>query len=382
MSEWWLVIAAFWFWYFADCVKAGRTVRFVLSRACGRGDAAVHHEAVALTSILPLAWHVRTEDPPIAFSPEGLTNIPTGSAGRPAPAAVQGQVWSWEEVRELAQKHGRIFINGQEFCPVTPFTTLAGMRALIDGCKNRTPEARAAWLAGWVACWFRPAHLRRQRTVFLGRTGTLAIWAGFGFVLAAMLSVYVLFGSMLPLSTELAARVGRVLPLVGLYLIGVHLCIVVMGWRVHRRLLRKRGEARFNLLFSALLLPPQAYRLRSRIGAEFFHQAHPLAWLAVAAGKADFIEYARQTVADLRWPLVGGRLERQELAAAIGSWMRERIGGEVGRLLVQRGVTEAELLQAPKQDGAGSCVYCPRCQSQFTNREGRCPHGIELLPLK
>jgi len=381
MSEWWLVIAAFWFWYFADCLKAGRTARFVLSRAFGRGNAGVHHEAIALTSILPLAWHVRTEDPPIAFSPEGLTNVPVGSAGRPAPAALQGLAWSWDEVRELAQKKGRIFINGQEFCPVTPFTTLASMRALIDGCKNRTPEARAVWLAGQVACWFRPAHLRRQRTVFLGRTGVLAVWAGFGWALSAVLSAYVLFGSMLPLSAGLAAKLGQMLPLLGLYLIGVHFCIVVMGWRVHRRLLRKRGEARFNLLFSALLLPPQAYRLRSRIGAEFFQQAHPLAWLAVAAGKADFIEYARQTVADLRWPLSGARLERAELVASIGSWMHERIGGEVGRLLALRGVAEAELLAAPKRDSAGSCVYCPRCQSQFTNRTGRCPNGVELLPL-
>lgn len=381
MSEWWLVIAAFWFWYFADCVKAGRKARFVLSRACGRGDATVHHAAIAPVAILPSAWHVRTEDPPIAFSPEGLTNIPVGSAGRPVPSMLQGQVWRWEEVRELAEKSGRIFINGQEFCLVTPFTTLAGMRSLIDGCKNRTPEARAVWLAGRMACWFRPAHLRRQRTVLLGRTDALALWAGFGVSLAALLSAYVLFGGMLPLSAELAGRLGRGLPLLGLYLVGLHLCIVVMGWRVHRRLLPKRGEARFSLLFSALLLPPQAYRLRSRIGAEFFQQAHPLAWLAVAASKADFIEYARQAVADLRWPLQGGRLERPELAAAIGSWTRECVGGEIGRLLAQRGVSEAELLATPKRDSAGSCVYCPRCQSQFTNRAGRCPNGIELLPL-
>lgn len=381
MSEWWLVITAFWFWYFADCLKAGRTARFLLSRAFGRGDATVRHDAIALTSISPLTWYVRTEDPPIAFSPEGLSNMPIGSAGRPAPAPLRGQVWSWEEIRELAQKHGRIYINGQAFCPVTPFTTLASMRALIDGCKTRTPPARVAWLAGWVACWFRPAHLRRQRTVLLARTVTLAIWVSFGSALAALLSAYVLFGSRLPISAELAARVGQVLPLLALYLIGVHGCIVVMGWRVHRRLLRKRGEARFSLLFSALLLPPQAYRLRARIGAEFFQQAHPLAWLAVAADRADFIEYARQAVADLRWPLTGECSARPELAAAISSWMRERIGGEIERLLEQRGVTEAELLEVPRRDGAGSYVYCPRCQSQFTHREGRCPHGIELQPL-
>jgi hypothetical protein len=381
MSDWWLLIAAFWFWYFADCLKTGRRARFVLSRAFGRGDVEVHHGPVALTSLSPTSWHVRTEDPPIAFSPEGLTNIPVGSAGRPTPAPSQGQVWRWEEIRELAQKHGRIFINGQEFCPVTPFTTLAEMRALIDGCKSGTPEARAVWLAGRVAGWFRPTHLRRQRTVLLGRTKTLVIWASFGWLLSVLISAYVLGGSLLPLSEAWSDWLGRIIPLVLLYLLGVHLCVVVLGWRVHRRLLRKRGEQRFSLLFSALLLPPQAYRLRSRIGAEFFQQAHPLAWLAVVADGTDFSDYARQAVADLRWPLAAGRCERPELAAAIGSWMRDCVGGEVGRLLKLRGVEEADLLKAPKRDSAESCLYCPRCQSQFTSREGRCPHGIALRPL-
>jgi hypothetical protein len=209
----------------------------------------------------------------------------------------------------------------------------------------------------------------------------LALWASFGFGLSALVSAYVLFGSMLALSTEWAAMLGRMTPLVLLYLLGVHLGLVVLGWRVHRRLLRQHGEARFNLLFSALLLPPQAYRLRSRIGVEFFQQAHPLAWLAVAVGETDFVEYARQAVADLRWPLTVGRLERPKLAASIGSWMRGRVGAEIGRLLKQRGVAEADLLQAPQRDTAGSCAYCPRCQTQFTSREGRCPHGIELRPM-
>lgn len=382
MSDWWLPVAAFWFWYFADCLKAGRRACLVVSRAWGHGDAGVHHGPVALTSVFPASWHVRTEDPPLAFSPEGLTNVPVGSAGRPAPAPSQGQVWRWEEVRELAEKHGRIFINGQEFCPVTAFTTLAEMRRLIEGCKNRTPEARSAWLLARVAGWFRPAHLRRQRRVLLGRTGTLAVWVSFGFLLSALVSAYVLGWSFLPLSAAWTDWLGRILPLVLLYLLGVHLAIVVLGWRVHRRLLRKRGEARFSLLFSALLLPPQAYRLRSRIGAEFFQQAHPLAWLAVAAGRTDFVDFARQAVADLRWPLAAGHRERPELATAISSWMGCCVGGEVGRLLKLRGVAEAELLKAPKRDSAESGLYCPRCQSQFTSREGRCPHGIALRPLE
>jgi len=382
MTEWWLLIAAFWFWYFADCLKAGLKPRFFLSRAFGRRRASVWHLPGAVIPPLPTASFVRTEDPPIAFSPEGLTNVPAGSAGRPAPAPVIGQSWRWEDVRQLGQSRGRIFINGQDFCAVTPFTTLAGLRALIDGSRNRTSKERAVWLTGQLACWFRPAHLRRQQTVLLGRTATLVALTSSAFAVTLLLSVYLLVGSALPVSVELAARLGKLLPAFGLYLLGLHLAIVVMGWRIHRRLMPKRGEERLNMMLSATMLPPQALRLRSRIGAEFFKPAHPLAWLAVLAGQKDFAEYARQAVADLRWPLVPVRNVDPALSATISAWMSERIAGEVDRLLLERGVDRAELLKTPEPDSAGSCAYCPRCRSQFTSAVARCPYGIKLLPLK
>jgi len=383
MSEWWLLIAAFWFWYLADCLKAGRKLRFVLSRSFGLGHASVSHSGVAVISASPLAWHVRTEDPPISFSPEGVSNVPVGSAGRPAPMPERVQVWRWDEIRQLAEKRGYIFLNGQAFCPVTSFTTLAGMRELIDGCKNRTPEARSAWLSARVACWFRPSHLRRQRNVLLGRTSNLVMFIGIGFFMALLASFYILFGSHLPVRAEQAVLIGRIFPLVGWYLLGLHLCIVVNGWWVHRHLLPKRGEARFSLLLSAALLPPQAYRLRSRIGTEFFQQAHPLAWLAIAAKKTTFVEYARQAVADLRWSLQPAYADETAamLGQAVSLWMRSHLSGEIEHLLRDRDVRAEELVQAPEPDGSESCAYCPRCNSQFTTSAGRCPRGIKLLPL-
>lgn len=378
MSQWWLLIAAFWFWYLADCVKPGRRARFVLSRAIGRGRAAASYGTVAAISTSPLGWHVRTEDPAVSFSPEGLSNVPVGSAGRPAPMPERAKVWRWEEIRQLTAKRGRIFINGEYFCPITPSTTAVGLRDLIDGCKNRTPAERAEWLAVRVAGWFRPARLRRQQRVLFGRTGGLAIWASFGLGLSLVVSAYLLLGGLLPIGDEQAARIGRFLPLLGLYLLGLHVCLVIAGWWAHRRLLPMRGEARFSLIFGALLLPPQAYRLRSRIGAEYFQAAHPLAWLAAAGRQGDFVLYAQQALADLRWPLAPAYLEdfSKPLCQAIGSWMRVRLETEIGRLLRERGVSETELLAPPKKDCAESRAYCPRCGCQFTVSEGRCPNGI------
>lgn len=382
MSEWWLPVVAFWFWYLADCVKTGRRARLVLSRGFGGVRARAMHGTVAAVAPSPLGWQVRTEDPPVSFSPEGLSNVPVGSVGRPAPMPVRARAWRWEDIRGLSARRGRIFINGEFFCPVTPFTTAAGLRALIDGCKGRAPAERAAWLETQVAEWFRTEKLARQQRLLAGRTGNLAVWAGLGAALALLVSAYLGFGGLLPLGDELSARIGRVLPLLGLYLAGLHVCLVVAGWVAHRRLLPKRGEARFSLIFGALLLPPQAYRLRARIGAEFFRTAHPLAWLAAVGRQEDFAFFARQALADLRWSAaVHTEAGEAALVQQISSWMKERVAVEFARLLRRRGVDEAELLAAPKKDGPGSCAYCPRCGSQFTTREGRCPQGVELRPF-
>lgn len=384
MSEWWLLVAVFWFWYFADCVKLGRKARFLLSSPLGAGRASVREGTVAITPLLPAAWLAWSEDAPFCFSPDGLANVPVGSAGRPGPVPQRPQVWTWEEITQIAEARGWLYVNGQSFCPVTPFTTAAELRKLIDGCKGRPREERERWLRLRVALWFRVAHLRRRRAVMLGRTAGLAVLASVAFVLAALVSSYLLLSPLLALSHEMSDRIARFLPVLGWQLLGLHLIIVACGWWAHRRLMPARTEMRFSVVFSALLLPPQAYRLRVRVCAEDAELAHPLAWMIATAKPAHWGPYATNVIADLRWPVPLRCAEngRDILLQQVSSWARAACFEQVSRVLGDGGLTVEQLLQPPQPDSAESCLYCPRCNSQFTSTAGSCPHGIKLLPIR
>lgn len=380
MSDWALIVTVFWLWYFADCVKIGRRQRFVLGGVRGGGKGRVKFGPVTLAPVWPVSWKAEAEDPTVAFSPEGLSNVAVGSAGRPSPMPERAVAWRWEEIRGLAEKRGEIHINGAYFCRATPLVSGKVLRALIDGAKARSGLERERWLERRVADWFRVERLKRERRLLAGRTAWLAEGGTVGAVLAAGASLYLFFGDRLGLGAEAAEQVGRMAPGLGWGLAALHLWLVVEGWRVHRRLMPTAGEGRLNLMMSVAFLPPQAYRLRNRIGAEYLsRQVHPLAWIAAVAPKEEFEVYARQALADLEWPLQpvrdGGA---EQLEQAISSWMRRRVRAEIGRLLAARGVDAVKLMEPPVRDSAQSCAYCPRCGSQFSGEAARCPHGVAL----
>lgn len=374
MSDWTLIVAVFWFWYLVEGLKLGRKTRFLLGRR------RVQSGPLTAPSPLPAGWTVELADPPFSFSPEGISNVPVGSAGRPAPLPDEAVVWRWEEIRGLAEKDGELYVNGKHFCAVTPLTSLPAMRALIDGARAMTGAEREVWLARRVAGWFRGERPKRERRVLAGRTRALAVGGTAGALAALAVSLYLLGGDSLGLSADAAERLGKIAPAIGCGMLTLHFWLVGAGWWAHRKLLPRRGGARLNLVFSALFVPPQAYRLRHRLGLDYFSRdLHPLAWLAAGTNRETFATYARQALADLAWPLpVRTEESRNELAMAISSWMRREVGAGVRRLLMARGVAEADLMAPPVRDSAQSCAYCPRCGSQFSTDTGRCRYGIEL----
>src|SRR5205823_2269857 len=109
LSIWWAILAVFWMWFLVDCVKISFRPRFWLSGFWGRLRGSTTHGQLAFTAPSPLAWQALTEDPPFAFSPEGLCNVAVGSVGRPVPRALQAQSWRWEDIREIKTKSGRIW---------------------------------------------------------------------------------------------------------------------------------------------------------------------------------------------------------------------------------------------------------------------------------
>ncbi len=199
MSAWWPIVAVFWFWYLADCVRFSRHACLCLAGALGRGRGRVTHGCVAVLPPVPTGWHVRAEDLPLSFSPAGLCNLPVGSAGRPAPSPAHPRAWRWEEIRQLSVRGGRVYVNGELFCEATALVAAGSLRALIEACKAGTLEEREAMLSARVRGWFGFERARRQLRLLAGCTRGLSVWACVGAALSLVLSVFLLSGGYLQL---------------------------------------------------------------------------------------------------------------------------------------------------------------------------------------
>jgi hypothetical protein len=381
MTEWWLFLLCFWLWFGFDSLKISRRPRFLFSGVCRR-RARTQHSQTATVIPSPFTWHATTDDPPFSLSPEGISNLPAGSAGRPAPDPVPARAWRWEDIREIKNKRGRLLINGADFCPATPFATAATLRALASRVAPLSTAQRSSLLAAHIGAWFRPAHLRRKKISLLARTRGLAEFGTINLLIALAVTLYLAADGPSLVGTTWASHLVRIAPMLGLYFVGIHLIIVILTWRAHRKLLPAQSEPRLSLVLNTLLLPQLAVRVRAAISSAYFPPQHALAWLAATGSRGDLITFARHTLTDLRWPLPPASVQNPELVASIHRWMQTQISLNAARILKAAGLTETELLAPPAPDSPLSRTYCPRCGDQFIDPQGRCARGPKPLALK
>jgi hypothetical protein len=152
-----------------------------------------------------------------------------------------------------------------------------------------------------------------------------------------------------------------------------------MAWRASRRLRPVAAEKRGTALFSALMMPPQALRLRSLLGEGYFPPQHPLAAVMAFGGKRAKERAAFDAVADLRWPLP--MPDTPALAGEVEAWFCGVMESQINRLVKEAGLSTQALLAAPLRDSQASCSYCPRCGDQFVGGVEICPHGVKLVAL-
>ena len=375
MSEWTPVIAVFWALWALDGLRFG--ARQVLSlRAGGAQCGRWHYSRWMVPGALPTTWRIATSDIPFSVSPAGIGNRPAGCAGRPAETVATATAWRWEDIREVGVAKGWVFVNGVRFYPDTGHLPPRELLALAQ----LDPRARARRIEVLLVRWFRAAHLRRRARVLVGRTRILAALNTFVFVFFVALSIYVLADVPSRLTEPVAHRAAALLPGLLLGALLVHLTGVIIAWRTVRRLRVAPPDRRGAALFSALLLPPQAMRLRALLGEGFFPAGHPFAVGQAFTRQAHGAELAFNTLADLRWPI---QTEKDSpLAAEIAAWFRAAVAERLRPLLRAAGVEPETMLAAPAPESPASCLYCPRCRDQFVAGRTVCPHGVTLLPLR
>lgn len=375
MSEWISVLAVFWVLWLIDGAKVGPRPTFTFLPGWRRRGAFTFGR-FSRPPADPGGWRIQASDVPLALGTAGVCNRGAGAAGRPANGDAVPQAWRWSEIKEVGVAAGWIYVNGRRFCPDTGHVTGPELWAIAQAA----PAERARWRAGLLTRWFQPRRVAVRRRLLLGRTRLIgwlnvAVLAG-----AAALTLYLagdIAGRVPPRTGE---RVAQVLPWVVLGLALLHATAVGLAWRVLRRLKAVAPEKRRANLLSALLLPPQALRLRALLAEGFFPAQHPLA-LALAVGSPQVqTELAFNVVADLRWPV--GEAEATPLAREILAEFRGVLAAKVALELVPAGLTPEGLVVPPPADSAGSRLYCPRCRAQFVAGRTVCPQGISLERLE
>ncbi len=376
MSEWISVIAVFWILWAIDGVKIAPRAIFTLVGGGWRRTASVGFRRLSWPGWWPASWRMMVNDVPLTLSPVGVCNRPVGSAGRPAEAPACAQAWRWAEIREVGVAKGWLYINGVRFCPDTGHVAAPQLLALVR-LAGGFREKRIRQLMG---LWFRPAHLRRRVRVLAGRTRVVAALNQIFLVGCGLLSVFAAGVIASRLSDGSVERVATVLPWFLLGLAGAHFGAGITAWRLVGRLKAVAPEKRRTHLFSALLMPPQAMRLRALLGDGFFPAQHPLATIvALGSGRAK-AGWAFNVVADLRWPI--GADEDSSLVREITDWHRAELEVRVVALLLSVNLAPEALFAPPAADAPGSCSYCPRCRDQFVGGVKLCPHGVELCPVR
>ncbi len=371
MAEWGGFLVVFWALWAVDQLKVsrlnhlnlvgwGRRIRIGYGRICFAGAWPGH-------------WRVLASDLPFSFSPAGITNRGAGQLARPAEGPAVAQVWRWEEIQAVASQQGWICVNGVRFCPDTGHLSAGKIRAIAA-----VPEPeRCRQLEQLLAYWIRPAHLRRRAEVLIGRTALPAAFNGTLLVLLLVFTVY-FARDVIPLPAAGVETITRALPLALGYALLLHVSGVILAWRASRRLKVFGQDGRGVSLFSALMLPPQALRLRSLVGTGFFPPQHPLSYL-LAFRNTERGKHVFHVWGDLRWPV---RVQNDPLLAReIAAWFRRELEQRLVPHLRAAGMAAEAVFARPLAESAACCRYCPRCGDQFIEAREQCPHGVTLLPL-
>ncbi len=407
MSEWWSVVAVFWTLYLVDGVFFGRRERLFLSswrgewrwrfwrRARVTQSPRTAHLAQASWHIsppFPWAYTLALDDLPASFAAEGFTNWPGAATSRPPPIPDSPSAASWGTAVKIGTDGPWITLGGSRFAPVTNALDGRALRELIERLAALDPGRRESEINTWHTRRFSVLRARRRLGAGMARTRGL-VWMNTlqfaGWIALSVALVRGIFDPGLPFGSAgswrwLEPEQIRWWAVCG-WLFLMHFVVLGVAWRLHGKLHPLRTSERANLIFSALLLPAQAMRLRAALLGPLAQGIAPLA-ATLAAGTPETARVAAaSTLRDLEFPVRPTGIS--ETVSGFADSAAGLIRPAVEKALADAakdgvaGLSAAELLAPPANLGAGVCAYCPRCGDGFLRADGQCPQGVKLRPL-
>jgi hypothetical protein len=151
--------------------------------------------------------------------------------------------------------------------------------------------------------------------------------------------------------------------------------------RAHRALYPEAEDDRLTHFCTILLSPATSIRAHDALARPLLETFHPLAVARVLLAPAQFQEFARKILLELRHPCLPLCPSDEPAPQAAESQARAALQEAVEQFLKQNQVDLAQLTRPPAPADATCQSFCPRCGAQFTAEKGVCVDcgGLPLM---
>ena len=372
-----VVLAALYGWECACWVRRG-SVAF--STWLGRNWEARHPGSllgnqrggfIFAAPLPPLGTLLTASQFPLSLSAEGVlayvaTNVNPG--WRPAQS---GEFRRFDEIRAVSVRGKKLLVNGA----VMLVAPSAGWARHLAGDLKRlaklSPAEREAAIAELIHASLDTEAIERRSQELQARLRTLR-W------LANGLFVY-LFGFAPGLIWYLGLKLSWLGLVLGLFALTT--ATAVFFHRAHRALYPRAEDERFTHTLTIALAPMTTMRAHDALSRSCFERFHPLALAKVFLSKADFRDFARRVLLDLRHPAEPVCTSANPAAHATELHARKTLQRAVEDWLKTNAVQPDELCKPPVPADDSCRAFCPRCEAQFTTASGTCTDcgGLALV---
>jgi hypothetical protein len=313
-------------------------------------------------------------DLPLSLAPTALfaySSACLDPAGRPWQTT---RHLSFKQVRKVGVDGRKVLVNGELFLKVA---STFSARWLAESLRRigKTPEhERAAAIKQMLEESLDTERLAARWRVFQTCAWPIRI-------LSNGLFVY-LFLVVAPLILRFGFGQFGLWLLVGMF--AQTIPIALLFRRAHQSLYPDAGEERLKPFLTMLLAPPAAIRAPDLLARHLLEHFHPLAVARVLCSPARFKSFARQTLLDLRYPLLPVCPTNEPEPLATEQWFRTARREAAENFVQQAGLNPDELTAMPGPTEPANQSFCPRCGAQFVTRTGTCADcgGRPLEPFK
>lgn len=281
------------------------------------------------------------------------------------------KILNYQEIKSVSEVDRNIFINGEMFVKCgTPIQAIFVKNILLK-LVSMIDEQREMELKKIIQKTFDVESAKEKIEVFYDQSYGLRICCNILFMYIFLFVPVLLwhYGTIQLLITSLLA----------MYLLSIF--ISINFHIIHKELYPTQKSERFIDTFKMIIFPPIAVRAHDMLSRYLLINYHPLAIAYIVCERTDVNKFSKDILADLMYPIVNDFGD--ENINQTDRWHRSNLDNAITLFLDGKKVSKKELLMPPLPATVSCQSYCPRCNTQYTMKEGVCSDcgTITLVPF-